>query len=474
MTSPQDADLHHAISLRPHPFHQNPPPASTQNATSHSYLPVLGPESHQSPAVPTTKKPGHTSAVETMSTADEPARQRPVFQSRDSIDEGDVERGNSLPDYNDANDPYSLRHGLKTEEDLESIKANSGKKRSMVTCGIGRDPVAAYKAHKLQGFYEQQNENIERLLKPVDEHVRQAKEEREAEGLQYKIAVTGSFIANLILAALQIYFLKIALPLHHNGRCNLRPLNLTLILCNRAVNRVDPSKYPSGKARIETAGNIAFCFLMTAVSWILIVESIRDLTSKHNSPYGTFSLPSVIAVAIAFSTKSALFLYCWALRNKYSQIRILWEDHRNDLFINGVGLLTSVGGSKLRWWIDPMGAIILSVLISFLWMRTAWSEFRLLVGVSADADFLRFVTYVSMTHSPLIVSLDTVRAWHSGPRLIVEVDVVVAPAMSVQESHDVAEALQVKLESLPDVERCYVHIDYETSHAPEHFTKKEL
>ncbi|KAK1814632.1 hypothetical protein LTR12_010937, partial [Friedmanniomyces endolithicus] len=413
--------------------------------------------------------------------------------SRDSIDEGDVERGNSLPDYNDANDPYSLRHGLKTEEDLESIKANSGKKRSMVTCGIGRDPVAAYRAHKLQGFYEQQNENIERLLKPVDEHVRQAKEEREAEGLQYKIAVTGSFIANLILAALQIYAAASSKSLSlfttmadaifdpsYDGILQTfaygfpQPSNLTLILCNRAVNRVDPSKYPSGKARIETAGNIAFCFLMTAVSWILIVESIRDLTSKHNSPYGTFSLPSVIAVAIAFSTKSALFLYCWALRNKYSQIRILWEDHRNDLFINGVGLLTSVGGSKLRWWIDPMGAIILSVLISFLWMRTAWSEFRLLVGVSADADFLRFVTYVSMTHSPLIVSLDTVRAWHSGPRLIVEVDVVVAPAMSVQESHDIAEALQVKLESLPDVERCYVHIDYETSHAPEHFTKKEL
>lgn len=57
--------------------------------------------------------------------------------------------------------------------------------------------------------------------------------------------------------------------------------NLTLILCNRAVNRVDPSKYPSGKARIETAGNIAFCFLMTAVSWILIVQSIVELVTPH-------------------------------------------------------------------------------------------------------------------------------------------------------------------------------------------------
>ena len=30
------------------------------------------------------------------------------------------------------------------------------------------------------------------------------------------------------------------------------------------------------------------------------------------------------------------------------------------------------------WWIDPMGAILLSVLISFLWLRTAYQEFQLL------------------------------------------------------------------------------------------------
>jgi divalent metal cation (Fe/Co/Zn/Cd) transporter len=79
-----------------------------------------------------------------------------------------------------------------------------------------------------------------------------------------------------------------------------------------------------------------------------------------------------------------------------------------------------------------------------------------------------------MTHSPEITQIDTVRTWHSGPRIIVEVDVVVDPIMSVRHSHDVAEALQVKLESLPKVERAYVHIDYETTHKPEHFLKKEL
>ena len=79
-----------------------------------------------------------------------------------------------------------------------------------------------------------------------------------------------------------------------------------------------------------------------------------------------------------------------------------------------------------------------------------------------------------MTHSPTIQAIDTVRAYHSGPRIIVEVDVVVDDKETVRVSHDVAEELQMKLESLPDVERAYVHIDYETSHKPEHFLKKEL
>jgi divalent metal cation (Fe/Co/Zn/Cd) transporter len=79
-----------------------------------------------------------------------------------------------------------------------------------------------------------------------------------------------------------------------------------------------------------------------------------------------------------------------------------------------------------------------------------------------------------MTHSPLVKQIDTVRAYHSGPRLIVEVDIVMDPEETLQATHDIAEELQIKLESLPDVERAYVHVDYETSHAPEHFLKKEL
>ena len=354
----------------------------------------------------------------------------------------------------------------------------------------------------------------------MDEHVRLAKEFDGANQLKLKIAVQGSFAANVFLAALQVYAAV------SSGSLSLfttmadaifDPMsNITLIACNRAVKTVDARRYPSGKARIETVGNIVFCFLMTAVSFLLIVLSAMEIIHGSESATKSFHVPSVIAVAVAFCTKLCLFIYCWALRNDYSQIRILWEDHRNDLFINGFGLFTSIGGSKLKWWLDPMGAIILSCLISILWLRTASSEFQLLIGVTADTEMLQWITYIceysaishlslptteflvydtplhapsprpcsqkcqtaeilfsdlAMTHSSQILALDTVRAYYSGPRIIVEVDVVMAPDETLRDTHDVAEALQVKLESLPDVERAYVHIDYETVHKPEHGKK---
>ena len=35
--------------------------------------------------------------------------------------------------------------------------------------------------------------------------------------------------------------------------------------------------------------------------------------------------------------KFLLFLYCFAARKGSSQVQMLWEDHRNDLFVNGFG-----------------------------------------------------------------------------------------------------------------------------------------
>lgn len=128
----------------------------------------------------------------------------------------------------------------------------------------------------------------------------------------------------------------------------------------------------------------------------------------------------------------------------------------------------STGGSKLRWYLDPMGGIIISAGIIVAWVRTIHGQFELLAGKSAPHDFLQLLIYKATTFSDEIAKIDTVRAYHSGPDYFVEIDVVMSADTPLWKAHDISQQLQDKIEVLPNVERAFVHVDHETSHIPEH------
>ena len=71
-----------------------------------------------------------------------------------------------------------------------------------------------------------------------------------------------------------------------------------------------------------------------------------------------------------------------------------------------------------------------------------------------------------MTFSDEIRKVDTCRVYHSGPRYFVEIDIVLPPEMPLWKAHDISQDLQDQIEALPDVDRCFVHVDHEVSHKP--------
>ena len=44
-----------------------------------------------------------------------------------------------------------------------------------------------------------------------------------------------------------------------------------------------------------------------------------------------------------------------------------------DLLVNGFGIFTNAAGAKIAWWIDPMGAMIISLVLIGSWSWTAAS-----------------------------------------------------------------------------------------------------
>jgi divalent metal cation (Fe/Co/Zn/Cd) transporter len=91
----------------------------------------------------------------------------------------------------------------------------------------------------------------------------------------------------------------------------------------------------------------------------------------------------------------------------------------------------------------------------------------MLTGVTAKPEFLSKITWICLNHSPEITKIETVRAFHFGSRFLVEVDIVLPKNMTLDHTHEIGESLQQKLEGLRDVERAFVHVDWETDHRPE-------
>ena len=319
---------------------------------------------------------------------------------------------------------------------------------------------------KILRFYKSQNELIDELLAPIDEAETGAEDRKLS---KVKIAIYISVCANVVLLCLQLSAAILSgsfslFATTADAFMDLLSSAILLITCYMAGKK-EIYHYPSGKGRFETVGIIVFGTLMATLSLQLIIHVLQTLFGTPERP--DLGIISITFVAIALVTKFCLYIY-WRTLYPDATAKVLALDDRNDLFVNSAGLILGILGEKVNPVIDPIGALLISLIILVSWSSTVLEHCQLVAGKCADPAFIKKLTYIAMTHDSRILQVDTCRAYHAGSKVIVEVDVVLPPETTLKVSHDLGESLQVKLESLPTVDRAFVHCDYESTHFPEH------
>ncbi|CAF3663594.1 unnamed protein product [Rotaria sordida] len=260
--------------------------------------------------------------------------------------------------------------------------------------------------------------------------------------------------------------------------------SLILFWATRAIKRRDPFMYPQGRTRLEPISIVILSVIMCSASIQVISESLQTTvndikmlqkypsnSSSYVHPINMTTLPVTI-MCITIVCKLLLFILC--SRESSETLNALAQDHRNDVFSNSVALICGTFGFLARRnpilfpvslvLADPIGAIVISIYILITWIRQANQQIKHLTGHTANPEFLKQITWIAFNHSPSILKLDTVRAFHFGTYFLVEVDIVLPEDMSLKEAHDIGEELQKKIESIPEVERAFVHLDYEFNH----------
>ncbi|KAF8716950.1 hypothetical protein HU200_026053 [Digitaria exilis] len=304
-----------------------------------------------------------------------------------------------------------------------------------------------------------------------------SKEEREKVARSETLAIRLSNIANMVLFAAKVYasVRSGSLAIIASTLDSLLDLLSGFILWFTAFSMQTPNpyRYPIGKKRMQPLGILVFASVMATLGLQIILESIRSLVSEGDE----FSLTGeqekwLVDIMLSVTlVKLALVMYCRSFTNEI--VKAYAQDHFFDVITNVIGLVAALLANYIEGWIDPLGAIILAIYTIRTWSMTVLENVHSLVGQSASPEYLQKLTYLCWNHHKAVRHIDTVRAYTFGSHYFVEVDIVLPSDMPLQEAHDIGEALQEKLERLPEIERAFVHLDYEFTHRPEHAMSHE-
>ncbi|KAK0592701.1 hypothetical protein LWI29_023889 [Acer saccharum] len=299
-----------------------------------------------------------------------------------------------------------------------------------------------------------------------------SKEEQESLARSETLAIRISNIANMVLFAAKVYasVRSGSLAIIASTLDSLLDLLSGFILWFTAFSMQTPNpyKYPIGKKRMQPLGILVFASVMATLGLQIILESARTMVSD-DSDFDLTKEQEVWVVGIMLSVtlvKLLLVVYCRAFTNEI--VKAYAQDHFFDVITNLIGLIAVLLAKYIDGWMDPVGAIILALYTIRTWSMTVLENVNSLVGRTATPDFLQKLTYLCWNHHKAIRHIDTVRAYTFGSHYFVEVDIVLPADMALQEAHDIGESLQEKLELLPEIERAFVHLDYEYTHKPEH------
>ncbi|CAN1263147.1 Metal tolerance protein 10 [Linum perenne] len=251
-----------------------------------------------------------------------------------------------------------------------------------------------------------------------------------------KIAIYASNVANLVLFAAKVYASMESRSMAVIASTVDSFLDLMsgfiLWFTDHAMRKPNQYRYPIGKQRMQPVGIVVFASVMATLGLQIIFESGRELLAKAKPESEPNKVDWMIGIMTSVTfIKLGLTLYCRGFKNEIIALYTIWN-----------------------------------------WSGTVMENVGSLIGRTAPPEYLAKLIYLIWNHHQEIKHIDTVRAYTFGCNYFVEADIVLPADMSLCEAHNIGETLQEKIEQFPEVERAFVHVDFEFTHQPEHNPKR--
>ncbi|KAL8728477.1 MAG: hypothetical protein Q9166_005375 [cf. Caloplaca sp. 2 TL-2023] len=311
-----------------------------------------------------------------------------------------------------------------------------------------------------RGALHYTGDRIHEML-PDDEREKRRKAERNA-----KWAININVIANVILLAAKGIAAGYSSSLSLIASLVDSALDLLCTLIVWTTNKLVGwrikklrKKFPVGRRRLEPLGILVFSIIMVISFLQILQESVKKMLPGGEKVAAGLPALAIGALAATVVIKGIIGIGC--VRVKTTQVQALAQDCKTDVYFNTLSLLFPLIGHQLNiWWLDPVGAAILSLYVIYDWTETSFANVIRLSGSAVDDRLLKKVMFLAWRFAPIVKSYKAIIAYHAGDGVWVEIDVMLDGKTPLEQAHDIAETLQYCCEGLNEVDRAFVTMDY--------------
>jgi len=217
-------------------------------------------------------------------------------------------------------------------------------------------------------------------------------------------------------------------------------------------------EHPHGHERIEPFVSLVVALGVLAAGAAVLWQATTAVLSGDAGR--SAGVAGVVVLAGTAAAKYALYRYVLGVADDHHSpaLRATALDNRNDILTAGAALAGVLGSAAGYPILDPLAAFVVAAGILHTGYEIVRDNVNYLVGAAPPADLREEILSRALSH-PDVEGAHDVVAHYVGPEIDVSLHVEVEGEMTLHEAHDIETELILDLESIPEVDDVFVHVD---------------
>ena len=236
---------------------------------------------------------------------------------------------------------------------------------------------------------------------------------------------------------------------------------IVVIIGIKLASKKPDKEHPYGHERLECVAAIILAMVLFITGLGIGLEALKNILQGNESSLQVPGVLALVAAIVSIACKEGMYWYTRYYAKKIDSSALMadaWH-HRSDA-ISSIGALIGIGGARLGF---PIMDSIASLVIFFFIVKAAFDIFRdamdKMVDHSCDEETEKQI-YDCVMKNEKVMGIDLLQTRIFGNKIYVDVEIQADASYSLQEAHNIAEAVHDDIEQeFPKVKHIMVHVN---------------